>query len=342
MAIKTEEFDYIVPRELIAQHPVSDRPSSRLLVMKRGEKGCEHRQFKDITGYLRKGDVLVLNNTKVIRAKLTGRKASGGLVDILLVEKLGDTRWSCLIGGVKRGAGYMRVDVNGTAVQLEAGTPFWTVEFPEVKDASKIIDDCGNMPLPRYIKRGKNGNGVEDYARYQTVYAVHEGSIAAPTAGLHFDHRLLEDIQGMGVSIVTITLHIGVGTFFLIKAEYVEGHEMHRESYSVSPDTIQIIRDAKRNGGRVIAVGTSAVRTLETIWPPGNGTSPSGCTGLFIYPGYSFKVVDALVTNFHLPRSTPLMLVSAFAGKEAVQAAYREAVEQGYRFYSYGDAMFVS
>ncbi len=294
------------------------------------------------TGYLRKGDVLVLNNTKVMPARLPGRKPTGGSVDILLTEKIDDRRWACIVSGVKRGLSEVQVDVAGTTVRLKGGTPFWTAEFAEGLDGTKLMAACGKMPLPHYIKRGKNEKEAEDYERYQTVYAECEGSIAAPTAGLHFDDALLQAIRQMGVRVVAVTLHIGVGTFFLIKSEYVERHEMHREYYSVPSDALDVIRDAKESGARVIAVGTSAVRTLETAWAGTNGASRAGYTDLFIYPGYRFKVVDALITNFHLPRSTPLMLVCAFAGKEAVRQAYREAIERGYRFYSYGDAMFVS
>jgi S-adenosylmethionine:tRNA ribosyltransferase-isomerase len=200
---------------------------------------------------------------------------------------------------------------------------------------------CGTLPLPHYIKRG-NGTETEDYARYQTVYACREGSIAAPTAGLHFDDDLMARIAAMGVTIARVTLHIGVGTFFLIKSDRVEDHTMHGEHYTLTPETLERVRETKSRGGRVIAVGTSAVRTLETACASTNGTSLAGCTTLFIYPGYTFRTVDALITNFHLPRSTPLMLVAAFAGKDAIDGAYREAIDRQYRFYSYGDAMFIS
>lgn len=343
MGPKTDEFDYVLPRELIAQHPQAERSASCLLALQRSEKQIEHGYFRDVTGYLREGDVLVLNNTKVMPARLLGRKPTGGGVEILLTEKIDDRRWFCIVGGVKRGPEEVQVDVEGTAVRLVAETPFWTAEFPEGLDGTKFMAAFGRMPLPHYIKRGKNEREVEDYERYQTVYAQSEGSIAAPTAGLHFDDTLLKRIEKMGVRVVTITLHIGIGTFFLIKTEYVEEHEMHREAYSLPADALKVMRDAKERGGRVIAVGTSVVRTLETAWAgANNGASQAGYTQLFIYPGYRFKVVDALITNFHLPRSTPLMLICAFAGKEAVHQAYREAIERRYRFYSYGDAMFVS
>jgi S-adenosylmethionine:tRNA ribosyltransferase-isomerase len=340
--MRIEEFDYSLPRHLIAQQPVQDRTSSRLLVLNRSDGVREHRYFRDITEYLREKDLIVVNDTKVIPARLIGKKKTGGIVEILLTEKLDERRYYCLVNGVKRGIGKAEVHVGETMVQLEAGLPFWTIEFPEDRDAATLMADSGRMPLPHYIKRDKDREEPEDYDHYQTVYARHEGSIAAPTAGLHFSEALLNDIQEMGVKVARVTLHIGVGTFFLIKSEEVEGHEMHREYYSMPPDSLKAVRETKAAGGRVIAVGTSAVRTLETACACNNGASLSGYSGLFIYPGYRFRVVDALITNFHLPRSTPLMLVCAFAGKDAIQTAYKDAIERSYRFYSYGDAMLIS
>lgn len=340
--MRTEEFDYSLPAGLIAQHPLSARASSRLLVLHRPDGRVEHSHFKDITAYLRENDLIVVNDTKVIPARLAAVKETGGGVDILLTEKIDGRRWSCLATGLKKGTSEARVSVGGTHVVLRAAPPHWTVEFPEGTDAAAFMARSGKMPLPHYIKREKNGEGSDDVERYQTVYAREEGSIAAPTAGLHFDADLLRRIGDMGVGVVTITLNIGIGTFFLIKSAHVEGHEMHREYYSLTPEALDAVRKTKECGGRVIAVGTSTVRTLETVLARQNGTPLAGYTDLFIYPGYRFQAVDALITNFHLPRSTPLLLVCAFAGKERIETAYREAIGRGYRFYSYGDAMFIS
>jgi S-adenosylmethionine:tRNA ribosyltransferase-isomerase len=340
--MRTEAFDYSLPKELIAQVPAGERSSSRLLVLDRSGKTIDHRLFKEIDGLFRENDLLVINDTKVIPARLRARKETGGWIDILLVEEIDDRRWSCLVSGVRKGPGETRVHVGEHAVVLKAHVPFWTVELPAGADAGRLMADYGSMPLPRYIKREKGERSPEDYERYQTVYAMNEGSIAAPTAGLHFDGEVIGRIAAKGVKIVPITLHVGIGTFFLVKSETVEGHEMHREYYSVPLETMEAVKRTKGMGGRVVAVGTTAVRTLETAFSGTNGNSLSGSTGLFIYPGYRFKVVDALITNFHLPRSTPLLLACAFAGQEAIEAAYREAIERRYRFYSYGDAMFIS
>ncbi len=339
--MRTEAFDYSLPRELIAQHPEGERSSSRLLVLNRRDGRIEHRQFKDITDYLRENDLLVVNDTKVMPARIMAKKATGGNVEVLLTEKIDEKRWSCLVSGVKRSTGGTEVRIGEIAARVSPGLPFWTVEFADAADAGRAMATYGTMPLPHYIKRG-NGTEAEDYERYQTVYACREGSIAAPTAGLHFDDELMARIAAMGIAIVRVTLHIGVGTFFLIKSERVEDHTMHGEHYSLTPEALQRIRETKEKGGRVIAVGTSAVRTLESACASENGRSLAGCTTLFIYPGYRFTTVDAMITNFHLPRSTPLMLVCAFAGKDAIDGAYREAIDRQYRFYSYGDAMFVS
>jgi S-adenosylmethionine:tRNA ribosyltransferase-isomerase len=263
-------------------------------------------------------------------------------VDVLLAEEIDRMRWSCLVSGVSKGSGQTSVRVGETEVRLTPGTPFWTLEIMGDMDVTRLMNEYGMMPLPPYIRREKGNRNPDDYEQYQTVYANQAGSIAAPTAGLHFDDDLFGQIRGMGVDIAKITLHIGIGTFFLLKAENIEGHEMHREYYSMSASSIEAVRRTKANGGRVVAVGTSAVRTLETALGGDNGGMPAGFTGLFIYPGYRYRVVDALITNFHLPRSTPLLLVCAFAGKETIEKAYKEAVEQRYRFYSYGDAMFIS
>ena len=340
MGLKTEEFDYPLPKEFIAQHPQTDRASSRLLVLRRQDGNLEHRSFKEIVEYLRDGDVLVVNDTKVLPARLKGRKPTGGLVDILLVEKIDEHRWSCLVDGAKRGSSAVDVTIGDVPVRLERGDRFWHIDFLEAP-ADEVMARYGTMPLPHYIKRGENGTGSLDAERYQTVYAQEPGSIAAPTAGLHFTDDLLDRIRLMGVTVLKITLHIGVGTFFLVKTEQVEDHRMHREYYTVRPDTIGLLRDAKTRGGRVFAVGTSATRTLETLFSQNGNAVHEGYTGLFIHPGYTFKVVDGLITNFHLPRSTPLFLACAFAGRENILEAYRQAMALNYRFYSYGDAMLV-
>lgn len=342
--MRTDEFDYALPAGSIAQHPTRDRTSSRLLVLNKTDRNIEHRYFRDITRFLRHGDVLVLNDTRVLPSRLPARKATGGAVDLLLVERTDDPRqWTCLVKGIRKSVGKTAVYVGGVRITLRPSDTFWVAEFDREGDDETVMDAFGCMPLPHYIKRAGHAGDPEDHERYQTVYAEPKGSIAAPTAGLHFDLGLLERIRSMGVEVRNITLHIGVGTFMLIKTEDVEAHEMHGEYYSIPSGTHEAIEKARGEGRRVIAVGTSAVRTLESAWQHENGVaSLSGYTGLFVYPGYRFKVVDGLITNFHLPRSTPLMLVSAFAGKAAIEEAYRQAIEQGYRFYSYGDSMFIS
>jgi S-adenosylmethionine:tRNA ribosyltransferase-isomerase len=327
---------------LIAQHPERERALARLLVLNRSDGSLSHRRFRDVTEYLRAGDLLVVNDTRVIPARIAGRKATGGYVEILLTEEIDEKRWSCLVTGVRKSSGETPVRVGDTEVRLVPGEAFWMLETTGGIRVTHLMKDYGVMPLPPYIRREKDSRDPDDYEDYQTVYARREGSIAAPTAGLHFDESLFERIRGMGVTVVSITLHIGIGTFFLVKSEHVEGHEMHREYYSMPASAMEAVRRTKERKGRVVAVGTSAVRTLETAFGGSNGGSPAGFTDLFIYPGYEYRVVDALITNFHLPRSTPLFLVSAFAGKEALENAYKEAIERRYRFYSYGDAMFIS
>lgn len=338
--MRVEEFDYFLPKEMIAQYPVEERISSRLLVFDRGKGTIEHRHFQDITDYFRRGDLLVLNDSKVFPARLMGKKSSGGAVDILLVEKTAPDRWLCLVKNAKKGTEKLDVSIGDQRATLTKEGPSWAVRFLYDGDSDDIIAQYGKMPLPPYIKRN-NGNGVVDFDRYQTVYARKKGSIAAPTAGFHFSEKLIGDIEKIGVQIVKITLHIGVGTFTLIKDPAVEEHTMHHEYYELDEAIKKLIRQAKDEGRRIVACGTSAVRTLETIFS-GNGSTPlRGNTGLFIYPGYQFKMVDALITNFHLPRSTPLLLASAFAGRDALMRCYEEAKEKGYRFYSYGDSMLI-
>ena len=338
--MRIEEFDYLLPKEMIAQYPAEERTSSRLLVFNRGKGTIEHRHFQDITDYLREGDLLVLNDSKVFPARLMGKKSSGGAVDILLVEKTAPDRWRCLVKNAKKGTDKLNVSIGDQRAMLTKEGSSWSIRFFYDGDSDDIIAQYGKMPLPPYIKRN-NGNGIVDFDRYQTVYARQKGSIAAPTAGFHFSEELIGAIEKMGVQIAKITLHIGIGTFTLIKSPDVEEHIMHHEYYELDETIKKLIRQAKDEGRRIVACGTSAVRTLETIFS-GNGDTPlRGSTGLFIYPGYQFKMVDALITNFHLPRSTPLLLAGAFAGRDALMKCYEEAKEHGYRFYSYGDSMLI-
>lgn len=340
MGLRIEEFDYTLPRELIAQHPEDERTSSRLLVLNKEARTIEHRYFRDVKDYFRPGDILVLNDTRVFPARIAGVKPTGGRVEILMVEELTRTTWSCLVKGVKKGTGEQQIKVGTVTAALRYTGEAWEIRFPDEMNLRDMFNKYGRMPLPPYIRRGENGTDSNDFDRYQTVYAERQGSIAAPTAGLHFTGQLLRDLADQGVIIAHITLHIGIGTFFLIKKELVEDHLMHREWYNIKRATADAIQTARAAGGRVIAVGTSAVRTLETFFSKEDGAE-SGYSDLFIYPGYRFRAVDVLLTNFHLPRSTPLLLASAFAGKENLLSAYAVAIEKGYRFYSYGDAMLI-
>ena len=343
MTMRIEEFDYFLPKELIAQHPEKERASSRLLVLNRKNGTIEHRRFTDIAEYLHKGDVLVLNDSKVFPARLKAVKDTGGAVDILLVERRSDSRWSCLAKGIKKGTTKLPLTIGSKRVELarDENGAGWEIDFLCDGDSFDVIKEHGVMPLPGYIKRKENSD-PRDFDRYQTVYAESLGSIAAPTAGFHFTAELLEELETRGVFVVKVTLHIGIGTFLLLKAENVEDHVMHREYYSLPAEAKAAISLAKEQGRRVVACGTSAVRTLETMFTRNGSTPLSGFTDIFIYPGYSFKVVDALITNFHLPRSTPLLLASAFAGRDEIKRCYEEAIGERYRFYSYGDAMLVA
>jgi S-adenosylmethionine:tRNA ribosyltransferase-isomerase len=333
-------FDYILPKEMIAQHPAEERSSSHLLVFNRDGGEIEHCSFRDITRYFREGDVLVLNDSKVFPARLKAIKNSGGSIDILLVEKIGEKKWYCLAKGMKKDITELIVSVGNIKAQLTRQPDLWMIEFLCAEDEFDIIRQYGQMPLPPYIKR--NGKNSIDFERYQTVYAGEEGSIAAPTAGFHFTNELLETIENVGVKVVKVTLHIGIGTFYLIKKQFVEEHKMHREYYQITRDVKEYIQHAKNAGRRIIACGTSVVRTLETAYSANGSTPLNDYTELFIYPGYKFKMVDALITNFHLPKSTPLLLASAFAGRDGLLKCYKEAMERDYRFYSYGDSMFIT
>ncbi len=342
--MKVSEFDYHLPKELIAKFPVEPRDSARLLVLNRKTGDVEHRIFRDIVDYLNPGDLLVINDTKVIPARLFGRLETGGKVEVLLVRQVEPDVWEVMAKPARKLKEGKRVIFDG---ELSAEVLGYAGEGKRLlrfnlkggKTFMEKLSEIGHIPLPPYIEREER---PEDREKYQTVFASKEGAVAAPTAGLHFTEELLQKLKDKGIIIKPVTLHVGPGTFKPVKVENVEDHKMDYETYSVPEETAEAIREARERGSRVVAVGTTVVRTLESAGKEDGTVEPGeGRTNLFIYPGYRFKVVDALITNFHLPRSTLLMLVSAFAGKERVLNAYREAVEKGYRFYSYGDAMFI-
>ncbi len=340
--MKVTDFDYELPEALIAQFPVEPRDTSRLLTLNKVTGAVEHKaHFYELVEELNEGDVLVFNNTKVIPARLYGhREGSGGKVEVLLLTPCGENRWECLVKpGKKCPIGQVIVFDERLKATVLDKTDFGgrIVEFTVDGIFDDIIQEIGEMPLPPYIHEK-----LEDKERYQTVYAKEKGSAAAPTAGLHFTPELLEKIKAKGVELEFVTLHVGLGTFRPVSVESIEEHDMHSEFYSVSPETAARINDAKAKGRRIIAVGTTSVRTLESAsTDDGVLQGTSGWTQIFIYPGYTFKMVDALVTNFHLPQSTLLMLISALAGREHCLAAYEEAVREKYRFFSFGDAMFI-
>lgn len=340
--MKVTDFDYELPEALIAQFPVEPRDTSRLLTLNKVTGAVEHKaHFYELVEELNEGDVLVFNNTKVIPARLYGhREGSGGKVEVLLLTPCGENRWECLVKpGKKCPVGQVIVFDERLKATVLDKTDFGgrIVEFTVDGIFDDIIQEIGEMPLPPYIHEK-----LEDKERYQTVYAKEKGSAAAPTAGLHFTPELLEKIKAKGVELEFVTLHVGLGTFRPVSVESIEDHDMHSEFYSVSPETAERINDAKAKGRRIIAVGTTSVRTLESAsTDDGVLQGTSGWTQIFIYPGYTFKMVDALVTNFHLPQSTLLMLISALAGREHCLAAYEEAVREKYRFFSFGDAMFI-
>lgn len=340
--MKLSDFYYELPQELIAQYPLKDRMQSRLLVYDRKTKNIEHRYFKDIIEYLNPGDCLVINDTKVIPARLLGkREDTGGKMEFLLIDRVEDDIWEVMVNPGRRaiigrififGEGLLKGEI---LAKTKDGTRIVRFEYDGIFE--EILDKVGIMPLPPYIHEE-----LKDNNRYQTVYAKYNGSVAAPTAGLHFTQELLKQIECSGVNIANITLHVGIGTFRPVKTENIEDHHMHSESYYVSEETAEIVNETREKGGRVIAVGTTSCRTLETIGDRFGKIHPGyGKTDIFIYPGYKFKVVDALITNFHLPQSTLLMLVSAFADREEILNVYAEAIEKRYRFFSFGDAMFI-
>ena len=339
--MKTSDFDFYLPEELIAQTPLERRDTSRLLTLDKvtGETG--HYHFYDLPQFLKPGDCLVLNNSRVLPARLIGHRPTGGICEVLLLSDKGDNVWECLVRpGRKLRTGAQVIFGNGeltATIEAEESDGNRLVRFHYQGIFLEILEHLGKMPLPPYIKAE-----LQDNERYQTVYSKVMGSAAAPTAGLHFTPELLQTIQDMGVSICYVTLHVGLGTFRPVKAEDIQDHEMHSEFCQISQETADTINRTRANGGRVICVGTTSCRTVESFAEEdGTMRARSGWTNIFIYPGYRFKVLDALITNFHLPQSTLIMLVSALAGREHVLAAYEEAVREKYRFFSFGDAMFI-
>lgn len=339
--MKTHDFWYDLPEKLIAQTPLEQRDGSRLMVLDRDTGAVAHRHFYDIVDYLNPGDCLVMNDSRVLPARLLGHRPTGGAVEVLLLRDLGEKRWECLCKpGRKMQEGQEVIFGDGelTAVVRqvrEDGNR--VVEFHFEGIFLEVLERLGKMPLPPYIKAE-----LQDQERYQTVYSREVGSAAAPTAGLHFTNALLEKVRAKGVSTAFVTLHVGLGTFRPVKAEEIDQHHMHSELCLMSKETADILNETKRRGGRVICVGTTSCRTLESLVnEDGTFEAKSKWTDIFIYPGYRFKAMDALITNFHLPESTLVMLVSAFAGRENVLAAYEEAVREKYRFFSFGDAMLI-
>lgn len=340
--MKTSDFYYELPQELIAQDPLEDRSSSRLLVLDRKTGEMEHRVFRDIKEYLRPGDCLIVNDTKVIPARLMGVKEDTGAgIEVLLLKRKADNVWETLVKPGRKARPGARIVfgdglLKGEVLEIaEEGNRLIRFEYEGIFE--EILDKLGQMPLPPYIT-----HQLKDRNRYQTVYAKHDGSAAAPTAGLHFTPELLKEIKEKGVKLAHVTLHVGLGTFRPVKVEDVAEHHMHSEYYVVEEEQARLINETKAAGGRVICVGTTSCRTLESAADENGTLHPgSGWTDIFIYPGYRFKIMDGLVTNFHLPESTLLMLVSAFADKETIMKAYEEAVRERYRFFSFGDAMLI-
>lgn len=341
--MKTDDFDYYLPEELIAQTPLKKRDSSRMLVLDKQNGNIFHKTFSDIIDYLNPGDTLVLNDTKVIPARIIGvKEETWAVIELLLLKNIDDNNWECLTRPAKRvkvgtvisfGDGMLKATCSSVG---EEGIRVFSLSYDGI--LYEILDKLGTMPLPPYIHEK-----LEDQSRYQTVYAKNIGSAAAPTAGLHFTKELLNDIKNKNVNIAYLTLHVGLGTFRPVNVEDVTKHKMHTEYYSISKETCDIINKTKESGNKIVVVGTTSVRVLETVMNRfGELKECSGVTDIFIYPGYKFKIVDNLITNFHLPKSTLVMLVSALAGKDNIMKAYHEAVLNKYRFFSFGDAMFIT
>jgi S-adenosylmethionine:tRNA ribosyltransferase-isomerase len=341
--MRVDSFDYSLPKSLIAQYPSSERDGSRLMVLDRSSQKIEHRRFRDISNDLQVGDLLVINDTRVLPARLVGKKAGGGKCEFLLVPSWNGDRgsWEVLVKGIgRRNVGSsirFTSELQGELVDLKNGRG--KIRFSKTAEMMDIINTIGRIPLPPYIKREDE---PLDRERYQTIFAKEDGAIAAPTAGLHFTHPLLESLRKRGVKVAPITLHTGTGTFTPVKSDEIEDHTMGVEWVEISSATVQTIKETKERKGRVISVGTTTTRALESFADPdGCVRTGRGFTSLFIHPPFHFRVIDGLITNFHLPKSTLLMLVSAFAGTEFVLRAYQKAVEEKYRFYSYGDAMLI-
>ena len=340
--MKVSDFDFDLPEELIAQHPLEKRDASRLMVLDKNTGSIEHKSFHDVVEYLNEGDTLVLNNTRVMPARLIGEKEeTGGKIEFLLLKRVEGDKWECLAKPGKRakigqsftfGEGKLKCKVVDI---IEEGNRI--IEFSYEGIFEQVLDELGEMPLPPYITEK-----LDDKERYQTVYSKEKGSAAAPTAGLHFTKELLEEIKAKGVNIAYLSIHVGLGTFRQVKVDDINEHIMHSEFYHLDKENADLINETKRRGNKVIAVGTTSTRTLETIGDENGFVSEqSGWTDIFIYPGYKYKVIDELITNFHLPESTLIMLVSALAGKENVMSAYNTAVKEKYRFFSFGDSMLI-
>jgi len=340
--LKVDLFDFHLPEELIAQTPLADRLSSRLMVLNKETGAIEHDIFKHIQNYLKPGDCLVLNDTKVLPARLFGLKEdTGAKIEVLLLKQLENDRWETLIKPAKRIKKGMKISFGEGLLkavcveEIEHGGRILDFQYDGI--FYEILDQLGKMPLPPYIKEQ-----LDDQDRYQTVYARERGSAAAPTAGLHFTEELLEEIKAIGIHIAFITLHVGLGTFRPVSVDDINQHEMHAEFYQMTEGTTALLNEVRSSGGRIISVGTTSTRTLETIASSGGGFKEmSGWTDIFIYPGYEFKAIDGMITNFHLPKSTLIMLISALAGRESVLHAYETAVQERYRFFSFGDAMLI-
>jgi len=341
--LSREDFNYDLPKELIAQHPASERTKSRLLHLDRDSGRCRHLVFADLGDLVRSGDMLVMNNTRVFPARLMATRSSGGLVEIFLLEYPGERdEVPCFVKPARKIKENEVLSLDdGREIEIVKGRGGFRVRALE-GHLSKVVEDQGYVPLPPYIMRKGREHEDEDRQRYQTVFAKESGAVAAPTAGLHFDDSLLNSIRSKGVNIEAITLHVGPGTFQPVRVQDIRDHEMMSEVYEIPAKVAQAVRTARQSGGRVVAVGTTVVRALETASSESEMRAGTGETDLFIYPGYKFNVVDTMLTNFHLPESTLLMLVCAFAGRDKVMAAYKKAVNEGYRFYSYGDAMLIS
>lgn len=338
--LTTKDFDFFLPEELIAQKPIKDREKSRLMVLNKKERSITHNFFYNILDYIEAGDCIVLNDTRVIPARLFGKKKTGAVIELLLLRRISINTWECLVKPGKKAKIGTVIDfgdiLKAVVIEdLEDGLKVLEFTYEGLFEA--VLDELGEMPLPPYIKEK-----LEDKERYQTVYARQNGSAAAPTAGLHFTPELLQSIQDKGIHIAYLTLHVGLGTFRPVKVDRIDDHIMHSEYYELTRENAELINRVRQSKGRIISVGTTSTRTLESISKKyGHIVEDSGWTDIFIYPGYEFRVIDGLITNFHLPESTLLMLVSAFSDRNLILDAYREAIENKYRFFSFGDAMYI-